>query len=56
MKTFEYYCCWLDVFNSTAVQEFLDLKGASGWEVIQVIPGKGDAEYSCLFIMKKTIE
>lgn len=52
MKKFEYNCFWVDIFNATNLQEFLDEKGKNGWELISVMPSK-DNSYQSLFIMKK---
>jgi hypothetical protein len=53
MNKFEYYCCWLDVFNAQALQEFLDEKGSQGWEVIHTVPERQFVNYNTLFILKR---
>ena len=53
MKRFEYYCCWVDVFNAQSLQDFLDEKGAQGWEVIHTVSERVNVNYNTLFIMKR---
>lgn len=53
MNKFEYYCCWLDVFNAQSLQEFLDEKGSQGWEIVQTIPERQFINYNTLFIFKR---
>jgi hypothetical protein len=53
MKKFEYYCCWVDVFNAQSLQDFLDEKGSQGWEVIHTVSERVNSNYNTLFIMKR---
>jgi len=53
MNKFEYYCCWLDVYNCTALQDFLDERGKQGWEVIHLVPDKNNNNYNTLFVFKR---
>ena len=55
MNKFEYYCCWLDVFNAAILQEFLDERGQQGWEIDRTLPSKDPNDYKTLFIFKREL-
>ena len=55
MSGFEYYCCWADIFNANALQDFLDEKGKQGWETTHIIPEKNPDSYKSLIIMRRIL-
>jgi hypothetical protein len=55
MNKFEYYCCWIDVFNAAILQEFLDERGSQGWQIDRTLPSKDPNDYKTLFIFKKEL-
>lgn len=55
MKKFEYYCCWLDIYNATNIQEFLDEKGLQGWRPVKLVPEKEPDSFKTFFIFEREI-
>jgi hypothetical protein len=55
MKKFEYYCCWIDVYNATNLQDFLDERGSLGWQIDRTLPSKDSNDYKTLFIFKREL-
>jgi len=55
MKKFEYYCCWLDIFNAQSLQEYLDERAQLNWELDRTLPSKDPNDYKTLFIFKREL-
>lgn len=55
MKKVEYYCCWLNIYNAQAVQDFLDEKGQQGWVVSHIVPEFNRTNNNSFFVMIREI-
>lgn len=54
MIKYEYYCCWVECFNSNALQKFLNEQGLEGWELVEMIHQKDN--YNTLIVMKRPLQ
>lgn len=54
MIKYEYYCCWVECFNSNALQKFLNEQGLEGWELVEMTHQKDN--YNTLIVMKRPLQ
>lgn len=54
MIKYEHYCCWVECFNSSALQNFLNEQGLEGWELVEMLQQKDN--YNTLIVMKRPLE